>query len=207
MRFSPLTLTLLFASSMLPLRAAAQSTPDSARPPAVTPAGNIPADWTLSMEARLTRQLAQKRDRLLAASYPSNPACPIVFWAEREGRLGLRETKTPNPSPSPGLDLTFGAGQRQLIEADVTVYGWSRALRIIPAAYPAETSESFVLNSTNVVPLAQESIWMKRLGVVNSVELTHVVFSDGTAWTHSGNLHCTVMPSKLMLVNGSSQLK
>lgn len=207
MRFSPVALTLLLTSAILPPGIAAQSTPDGAMPSAAQPSTNIPADWTLSMEARMMRQLAQKRGQLLAAAHPSVSGCPIAFWAEREGSLGLRETRNANLNPRPGLDLSFGTGQREVVEADITVYGWSRELRIIPAAYPPQTSESFVLNGTNAAPLAQEIIWMKRLGVVNSVELTHIVFSDGTTWTHSGDLHCTVVPSKLVLVNGSAQLK
>jgi hypothetical protein len=104
------------------------------------------------------------------------------------------------------VDLTFGAGVRRVVEADITVYGWSKQLRMVPAAYPPETSESIVLNGTNDAPVMQSLVWMKRLGVVNSVELTRVVFSDGAAWAQSGHLHCTVRPSKLVLV-GASQIK
>jgi hypothetical protein len=142
----------------------------------------------------------------VAVTAPSrSAACPVVFNAEREGSLGLRATKNPNQNPGPGLDLSFHSGVRRVVEADITVYGWSKQLRMVPAAYPPETSESIVLNGTKDAPVMQSLVWMKRLGVVNSVELTRVVFSDGAAWAQSGHLHCTARPSKLVLVGASAR--
>jgi hypothetical protein len=153
----------------------------------------------------VTKQLSGRPAQMQQQSMASTHACPVAFKAEREGSLGLRETKNPGENPGPGLDLTFGADVRRVVEADITVYGWSKQLRMVPAANPPETSESFVLNGTNDAPVMQSLVWMKRLGVVNSVELTRVVFSDGAAWAQSGHLHCTARPSMMVLVGASAR--
>lgn len=186
MRLSRITLSILFSPCLV---ASAQSGTAA----------------TVQPQANVAKQLS---DRLaqMQQSMPATHACPVAFNAEREGSLGLRQTKNPNPNPGMGLDLYFHSGQR-LVEADITVYGWSKQLRMVPAANPPETSESFVLKGTNDAPIMQSLVWMKRLGVVNSVELTRVVFSDGGSWTQTGDMHCTVVPSKLVLVGASANLK
>ena len=201
MRLSPIALSILFSSLVVPGIASAQSDAEAVTLPDKPVVGVAPADPVLSAEARMAKQLVQER-RVIASAH----GCPVAFTAEREGSLGLLQTKNPNPNPGMGLDLYFHSGQR-LVEADITVYGWSKQLRMVPAANPPETSESFVLKGTNEEPIMQSLVWMKRLGVVNSAELTRVVFSDGSVWAQSGSMHCTVVPSKLVLVGASANLK
>lgn len=188
MRLSPVFLSILLSSV---LASFGQSVPQSAVQP----------------QAEAGKQVSVRFEQMqLHSMTVAFHRCPIAFTAEREGSLGLRETRNPIPYSGPGLDLGFGT-QRRIVEADITVYGWSNQLRMVPAAYPPETSESFVLKGTNDAPIMQSLVWMKRLGVVNSVELTRVLFSDGGTWTQSGDMHCTVVPSKLVLVGASAGSK
>lgn len=189
MRLSAVFLSILLSSA---LASFGQSVPQSAVQP----------------QAEAGKQVSVRFEQMqLQSMTVAFHRCPIAFTADREGSLGLRETRNPNPNSGPGLDLGFGTGQRRIVEADITVYGWSNQLRMVPAAYPPETSESFVLKGTNDAPIMQSLVWMKRLGVVNLVELTRVVFSDGGTWTQSGDMHCTVVPSKLVLVGASAGSK
>jgi hypothetical protein len=201
MRLSSIVLSILFSSLVVPGIASAQSAAEAVTLPDKPVVAVAPADPVLSVEARMAKQLVQER-RVIASTH----GCPVAFTAEREGSLGLRQTKNPNQNPGMGLDLGFHSEQR-VVEADITVYGWSKQLRMVPAANPPETSESFVLNGTNEAPIMRSLVWMKRLGVVNSVELTRVVFSDGGIWSQAGDMHCTVVPSKLVLVDASAGLK
>jgi hypothetical protein len=154
--------------------------------------------------------MERNRARIQANFQAVRASCPIGFFVQRKGTWSTVVTKGLDGSDvrlGMGLDLNFRTQAHAVVEADVTVHGMTPRPRIIGAltSTPEDAAEDFALKGTADAPLKMSSVWMKRLGTVSWVELTRVVFSDGTAWTPVGNAHCTARPSLMVLVGGSAQ--
>jgi hypothetical protein len=180
--------------------AVAQSTQEPAAQPAISAMDDsVALAMAQSMQARMEKMRTQ-----------ASGACPVGFFVQRKAAHGLVVTKTPGGPDTTlgmGLDLGFRPRSLSIVEADITVHGMTPQARVIPASLNAseDAAESFALKATAAAPLTLSSVWMKRLGTISWVELTRLVFSDGTTWTPSGDAHCTSRPSLLLPVNASPQ--
>ena len=200
MRISSLALILFFASPMFGQGAPAQAGTEVA-PQTASPAQSIPPE----VQRRLQEGLAKMRGQLQA----TNAACPVGFSIERRSNPGLEVTNNSGAEPRQALDVSLRTYERKIVEADITVHGMVFRPRIIGASFSdaEDLPEEFVLKGTADEPVQLSSVHLQRLGTVSWVELTRVVFSDGTAWTPAGEVHCTARPSMLVLVNASPQSK
>ena len=197
MRITPLALALLMAS-----QAFAQTGTQPGKD--VTPQVNGPAQ-TISpnVPRRLRENLAKMQEQLHAEM----TACPVGFSVERKSTPGLQAARNAGAEPRQALDVSLRTNERKIVEADVTVHGMAFRPRIIGASTneAEDTPEEFVLRGTPDAPIELSSISLQRLGTVSWVELTRLVYSDGTTWVPVGNTHCTTRPSMLVLVNSSTR--
>jgi hypothetical protein len=106
-----------------------------------------------------------------------------------------------------GLDVTFGKPQAQIVSADITVHGYPPMAHVIPAtpSVPNEVTETFHLIASADKPLLHSSIWTQSMIMVNWVELTRLVYADGTTWQPSAPRECGAAPSLYVLVDSASR--
>lgn len=205
MRLSPLVFSILLSAPFVANAQSAQTGAPTAPPSSSNAAQAVSpgAQWS-------TQQNAARLRAQLQAELPPRMACPVAFSAQREGAWGLLATERPNKPDArlgQGLDLSFRTPAHAIVEADIIVHGMTPQTRIIPvpAGASEDAAEEFTLEGTADHPITLSSVWTKRLATVSWVELTRLVFSDGTTWTQTGDTHCISRPSMLVLVGGSTQ--
>ena len=197
MRITPLALALLISP-----QAFAQTATQPGKE--ATPQVNGPAQ-TISpdVQRRLQEQVAKMRAKLEAQS----AACPLGFSIDRKSNPALQFAKDPGAEPRQALDVSLRTNERKIVEADITVHGMEFRPRIIGASTndAEDLPEEFVLKGTAEAPVELSSVLLQRLGTVSWVELTRVVYFDGTTWAPFGSTHCTARPSMMVLVNSSTR--
>jgi hypothetical protein len=135
---------------------------------------------------------------------PSTPtACPVGLRADRRASVVSREVDGKPIPTGQGVVLHFlNTHERQVVAADITVYGYSGGVIAQPLTVNSarDLSEEFHLTGSAAQPLVQPSIWTEKIHGITWVELTHVTFSDGTSWQRSAPTDCRIEPSLFVLV-------
>ena len=135
---------------------------------------------------------------------PSN-GCPVQLTAHRLPEAGLvavsprPEGKRPGPlSRSQPLRLTFWPGNaRAITQADITLHGMSGSA-VVPAGGNGRANAT---ENLSITPTPEPNhlliavVYVKRLTVVQWVELNELRFADGTEWHASADAVCRVAPS------------
>jgi hypothetical protein len=189
MRLSSMFFALLFAPLAL-----------SAQP---TPANSSPAQT--DQQRQLLDQLQRKVQQMRAAGLRAASACPVGFFVnQRPDGAVIWTSSTPTPH-GPGLTITFGSPARiaqlpsPIVSASITVHGMSARLRALPVASsvsPADdASETFLLAGNSGQPLLNPAIWTRTMNAISWVELTQLVYADGTTWQASPQSQCIARPS------------
>jgi hypothetical protein len=135
---------------------------------------------------------------------PSTPtACPVGLRADRRATIVSREVDGKPIPTGQGVVLHFlNAPERQVVAADITVYGYSGGVIAQPLTVNSSRglSEEFHLTGSAAQPLVQPAIWTEKIHGITWVELTRVTFSDGTSWQRSAPNDCRIEPSLFVLV-------
>jgi hypothetical protein len=140
----------------------------------------------------------------LQRSFENEPGFRSLSAAAQQESLD-RLAQLYNSRHGQGLDLTFAKPDSQIVSADIVVRGYPPTAHVIPAtpSAPSEVSETFHLTAASGKPLLHSSIWTAHMTMVNSVELTRLVYADGTAWQPSAPRQCETSPSLFVLVNSA----
>jgi hypothetical protein len=135
---------------------------------------------------------------------PDHMACPVGLHADRRASIISREVDGKSIPTGQGLDLHFvNTAQRSVVSADITVHGRAGAVIAQPLTITAanpELSEDFHLTGSASQPLADKLIWTAKIRGITWIELTRVLFSDGTSWQRTIPSECRVEPSLFVLV-------
>ena len=142
----------------------------------------------------------------LQRSFENEPGFRSLSAAAQQESLD-RLAQLYNSRHGQGLDLTFAKPDSQIVSADIVVRGYPPTAHVIPAtpSAPSEVSETFHLTAASGKPLLHSSIWTAHMTMVNSVELTRLVYADGTAWQPSAPRQCETSPSLFVLVNSAAR--
>jgi hypothetical protein len=132
--------------------------------------------------------------------------CPVGLSAERRSdTMMLRAGDSRLKDSAQGLHITFNHRDEPQIEsAEITVYGVTSKLRVLPAGISSsdEVSKTFELQRTKGSEGLQEaSVWMQKVGSLTRVELTSITYADGTTWRRSKSSQCRAVPSALLLIS------
>jgi hypothetical protein len=138
----------------------------------------------------------------LERSFENEPGFRSLSSAAQQESLG-RLAQLYAARHGQGLDLTFAKPESQIVSADIVVHGYPPNAHVIPAtpSVPNEVTETFHLTSAAGKPLLHSSIWTEHMIMVNSVELTRLVYADGATWQPSTPRQCEASPSLYVLVN------
>jgi len=106
-----------------------------------------------------------------------------------------------------GLNVNILKPKARIAAADITVRGYPAGAHAIPAtpSMPAEVTETFHLTESSGLPILRSSVWTERMAVISSVELTRIVYADGTTWQPSTPRQCQTSPSLYVPVTLSAQ--
>ena len=178
---SPMMLPLvLFA--VLPIAAQQASKPQPAQVPAHRPAANAPLQYRFP---------------------PDRMACPVGLRVDRRASVVTRQVDGKTIPTGQGLTLHFLKDERRtVVQADITVHGFSGRVIAQPltAGSTKDLTESFKLVGSGSEPLVEKAVWTEKMSAIHWVEVTRVVFSDGTSWQSSVPNECRVEPSLFVLV-------
>lgn len=165
---------------------------------------------TISAPCQLEPQRQPDAARSLSTIFRTPAAadseCPVGLFAERRSETRMLSTgDSHRKGPGQGLHLTFShRDQPQIESVEITVYGVTSKLRVLPAgmASSGEVSKTFQLQRVKGSEgLQHASIWMQSVGSLTRVELTSIAYADGTTWNESKSSRCQVIPSALMLIS------
>jgi hypothetical protein len=133
-------------------------------------------------------------------------ACPVDLRVDRRAGVISREVDGKPIPTGQGVALHFiNTAERRVISADITVHGHAGAvvaqpLTIASANTTSELTQDFHLVASAGDPLSEKTLWTEKINGITWVELTHVAFSDGTAWQRSIAGECRITPSLFVLV-------
>ncbi len=134
---------------------------------------------------------------------PASQSCPVNFSVERKSNSGLIAVNRGDEVRGQGLRVSLVGAALDVLTAEITVHGMT-AGGILPAASQTqqgrEATETFELNANGGATLAHSSVWTKKLTAVTWVELTRLVYANGTTWQPSQASRCSAAPSLLVLV-------
>jgi hypothetical protein len=134
---------------------------------------------------------------------PASESCPVNFSVERKSNSGLIAVDGGKEARGQGLRVNLASAPSKVRIAEITVHGMT-AGDIIPAASPAhqgdDATETFESNANGAAALVHSSVWTKKLTAVTWVELTRLVYANGTTWQPSQGSRCNAAPSLLVLV-------
>jgi hypothetical protein len=199
MRHSSMFFALLFA----PLALAAQT----------AAANSSPAQT--AQQRQLLDQLQQKAQGMRVAGLRAASACPVGFSVNQRPDGAVIWTNSTPPTPhGPGLTITFGARGKSaplpsaIVSATITVHGMSQRLRALPvdsSSPAADATETFSLGGDSGQPLLNPAIWTRSMSAISWVELTQLVYADGTTWHASAQSPCIARPSLFVPVAESAR--
>ena len=186
MSILPLAIMLATASAIgqnAPLQRSPQATPTILMPPR-TPSADCPVGLKVDPSRGLS---LLKRDTNYGPFAPSGPKV-------QEQRIQLTMT---NPSP------------KEIVSAQITVYGFSDKWREIPLAGAADTPDlkkrMNLLLDVKGNAHASSDLSLSRFTSVAYVDLDSLTYADGVTWTASSSAVCSVTPSLLMLVSDARE--
>jgi hypothetical protein len=163
----------------------------------------------LLLLATLPLNAQRSHDSRPSAQYrlpPDHMACPVDLRVDRRAGVISREVDGKPIPTGQGLALHFvNTAERKVVLADITVHGHSGAavaqpLTIASANRRGELTEDFHLVGSGSEPLREKTLWTEKIEAITWVELTRVVFSDGTSWQRTIPSECRVEPSLFVLV-------
>jgi hypothetical protein len=147
---------------------------------------------------------------------PRTPSadCPVGLKVDPSRGLSLVERDTkygPFAPPAPKvqeqrIQLTLtNPSPREIVSAQITVYGFSDKWRAIPLAGAADTPDlkrrvHLVLDVKGNAH-ASSDLSLARFTSVAYVDLESLTYVDGATWKASSSAVCSVTPSLLMLVS------
>jgi hypothetical protein len=157
------------------------------------------------LEARSQPDAGHPLGTIFRTPVVTNSGCPVGLFAERQSEMRMLRAGDSHPNDSEqGLHITFNHREKPQIESvEVTVYGVTSKLRVLPAgkSYSGEVSKTFQLQRTKGSEGLQDaSIWMQKVGSLTRVKLTSITYADGTRWSESTSSQCQAIPSALMLI-------
>jgi hypothetical protein len=150
---------------------------------------------------------ARPLDTIFRVPAETASGCPVSLSAERRSdMMMLRTGDSRLKNSAQGLRITFNHRDEPQIEsAEITVYGLTSKLRVLPASTSSsdEVSKTFELRRTKGSEGLQEaSVWMHKVGSLTRVELISITYADGTTWRKSQSSQCQAVPSALLLIRG-----
>jgi hypothetical protein len=184
MSILPLAIMLSTTSAIgqnAPLLRSPQATPTVLMPPR-TPSADCPVGLKVNHGPSFLQ-----RDTKYGPFAPSGPKV-------QEQRIQLTMT---NPSP------------KEIVGAQITVYGFSDKWRAIPLAGAADTPD--LKKRVNLVldvkgnAHASSDLSLSRFTSVAYVDLDSLTYADGAIWTASSSAVCSVTPELLMLVSAARE--
>lgn len=134
---------------------------------------------------------------------PDHMACPVNLHVDRRASIISREVDGKSIPTGQGLDLHFfNEPEHSVVSADITVHGYAGGVIEQPLTIRSysELSEDFHLTGSASQPLADKLIWTAKIRGITWIELTRVLFSDGTSWQRTIPSECRVEPSLFVLV-------
>lgn len=138
---------------------------------------------------------------------PDTMACPVGLRVDRNANVIQREVDGKTIPTGQGATLHFmNSGERRVVEADITIHGHSDRVIAQPLKQPLvvnrnnDLTETFHLSGSASDPLIEKKLWTAKIAGITWVELTRVVFSDGTSWNSSVPGECRIEPSLFVLV-------
>ena len=136
----------------------------------------------------------------------TNLACPVRLNAERRSATGmiLRETDGRARPHGQGLQVNFDRAQQlPIIAADLTVHGYSGGAIALPLTVTSakDLVQDFHLTGTSERPIVESSIWTSNMTAISWIEVTRLVYADGTTWQRSSSRECVFEPSLYVPVN------
>jgi hypothetical protein len=149
--------------------------------------------------------VAQTNRRITAVPFMGAPVaggCPVGFSVERRSAAEVVETKeaAEKHRGRSALEVKLGGkGAAEIVSAEVTVYGHSAKLRVLPVGAAADASERFTISGAAAALLVRE-IRMHKVNTVSWVDLDKVEYADGSVWQASANARCKAVPSNFLLV-------
>jgi len=138
---------------------------------------------------------------------PDRMACPVSLRVDRNASVIQREVDGKTVPTGQGAILHFlSPAERRVVEADIIVHGHSGRVIAQPlrADRKNDVTESFHLSGSSTEPLIRKALWTAKIAGITWVELTRVVFSDGTSWQSSVPNECRIEPSLFVLVNAGA---
>ncbi len=209
--------SMVFALLLAPLTLTAQSVTGNRSPSpaaAAQPPSSTPSPAAAD-QPQIDPLLARLRNQIAAMQARAASACPVGFSVDQRPDGAVVWTNAPQPPAphGPGLDIHFRSSaslaHSPIVSATITVHGMSPRLRALPIAFgsspAADATETFSLGSNSTQPLLNPSIWTRSMSAITWVELTQLVYADGTTWQAPSQSQCIARPSPFVLVNASPQ--
>ena len=134
---------------------------------------------------------------------PDTMACPVGLRVDRNANVIQREVDGKTIPTGKGATLHFmSPTERRVVEADITVHGYSGRVIAQPLTvnWNNDVTETFHLSGSASDPLIEKKLWTAKIAGITWLELTRVVFSDGTSWHSSVPGECRIEPSLFVLV-------
>jgi len=142
-----------------------------------------------------------------ATQFGSDPvpiACPILLHAQHLSDGDLVKTDGAHPKGiGQALRLTVASSTHGVVtQADILLHGWTPKGRYSQAA----PDSSATVTRRQHIQFAAGSdqsladIWVAGLSAITSIEIASAIYSDGSAWSPSANLSCSIKPDLFMPV-------
>ena len=138
---------------------------------------------------------------------PLNVKCPVVLRVERRAPGMVRETDGRSTPGGQGIQLNFASRPHSpVVQIDLALHGYSGGVMVplLSAGSTKEVVEEFHLAGTSERPILEQTLWSRRMTAIAWIELTRVVFADGTSWQSTSPRECAFEPSLYVPVNDAS---
>ncbi len=191
------------------------------------PGANMKPISILPLAIVLTTTAAIGQDTVLRRSPQPTPStlmlprtlgadCPVGLKVNHGPSFLTKETKYgPFASPAPKgqeqrIQLTMtNPSPREIVRAQITVYGFSDKWRAIPLASATDSPDlkktvNLVLNVKGN-DHASSDLSLSRFTSVAYVNLDSLTYADGATWKASTPAACSVTPELLMLVSAAHE--
>ena len=151
----------------------------------------------------------------------NGPDCRVGLRADRAGsvweRKLVKDSLPGDPQAAPGslsagsilqqrLHLTLtNLTPQDIVAAQLTVHGFSDQWRYVPlsGADPDLAQQVKVSVSLKGNGHATHDLSLARFSAITLIDITAVIFADGSTWRPDSAAHCSVTPSLLMLVSNT----
>jgi hypothetical protein len=164
----------------------------------------------LFVSALLPAQNAPSIPKLTLWNPPGIQTCPVSLFAQRQSTEEIARVGSPaQDGPAQSLHITVDHQFEPAIkDIEITVHGLKPEARIYPIATASspEVTKAFQFHSKPESPgLTEFNVSMHHVGALRWVQITAIIFADGSTWHPFNVEQCSVVPSLYMPVDATAQ--